>query len=37
VVGVLGSFAGFLWVIWSPLRSLRGQPAPLPDVVALRR
>jgi MFS family permease len=37
VVGAVGSFAGFLWVIWSPLRSLRGQPAPLPDIVALRR
>jgi MFS family permease len=39
VVGAVGSFAGFLWVIWSPLRSLRGQPAPLPDpdVLALQR
>jgi MFS family permease len=39
VVGAVGSVAGFLWVIWSPLRSLRGQPAPLadPDVLALQR
>jgi MFS family permease len=37
VVGAVGSFAGFLWVFWSPLRALHAQPTQLPDVVALPR
>jgi hypothetical protein len=32
IVGVCGSLLAFLWVFFSPVRTLREQPAPADDV-----